>query len=293
MTLHRIDAASYPTVTSPRLPHAAAAGIIRDPMRPFFFGRDRRLYGALHEARGAARGVGVLLCYPGVQEYNVTHWAFRRLASLLVRAGFHVLRFDYSCTGDSEGETHDGRVDHWLEDIATAADELKDAAGVRKISLLGLRLGALLAARAVSAGLEVKDLVLWEPVFTGAGYVAELERLDEELLTRKMQRIVWPRVELAGHPFPSSLRAALLGSSLEPLVPRAASRISFFLTHHGSAADATCGAWQRAGLDPKVHVVEERRGGVSGAAGDSAVLYEAMLEAIALELGRGRSLVAA
>src|SRR5262245_41582517 len=115
-------------------------------MRPFFFGRERRLYGALHEAPGTPRGTGVLLCYPGVQEYNVTHWAFRKLAGLLARDGFQVLRFDYSCTGDSQGDVRDGRLEHWVEDIAMAADELKDAGGVRKVSLVGLRLGAMLAA---------------------------------------------------------------------------------------------------------------------------------------------------
>jgi len=42
-------------------------------MRTFFFGTRRRLYGTLARA-GAGEETGVMLCYPGVQEYNMTHW---------------------------------------------------------------------------------------------------------------------------------------------------------------------------------------------------------------------------
>src|SRR5256885_14992333 len=106
-------------------------------MRSFFFGTGRRLYGALHEPRGAAKSTGVLLCYPGVQEYNLTHWAFRKLAGQLAREGLPAMRFDWSCTGDSEGDIDDGAISHWVEDVATAADELRDASGVRRISIVG------------------------------------------------------------------------------------------------------------------------------------------------------------
>src|SRR3954469_12504453 len=71
------------------------------PMKSFFFGTGRRLYGTLHEAKGTQKSTGVLLCYPGVQEYNMTHWAFRKLAGLITKSGMPVLRFDYSCSGDS------------------------------------------------------------------------------------------------------------------------------------------------------------------------------------------------
>ena len=74
-------------------------------MKPLFFGEaNRRLYGVYHPPAKPSRHA-VLLCYPGMQEYNAAHWMFRRLATSLSREGHHVLRFDYYGTGDSDGET--------------------------------------------------------------------------------------------------------------------------------------------------------------------------------------------
>jgi hypothetical protein len=42
------------------------------------------------------------------------------------------------------------------------------------VSLLGLRLGALVAAAACSRGLEVERLLLWDPVLSGEAYATEL-----------------------------------------------------------------------------------------------------------------------
>lgn len=251
-------------------------------MRTFFFGGARRLNGVLHEAQGAAKSTGVLLCYPGVQEYNLTHWAFRKLAGLLARQGFHALRFDYSCTGDSAGNLYDADVHHHVEDIVTAADELKDAAGVRRVSVIGMRLGALLAARAVSQGLSVRDLLLWEPVFEGPEYVQQLEQLDHHLASRKHHRITQPRIELAGYPFPSRMRAALEALSLEKSVPKAARRVAMFLMNDAPAVEATCVAWRRFGVVATTRFVHEESGGLFGSAGDgdSAVHYNAMLSAL-------------
>src|SRR5581483_1362674 len=135
-------------------------------MKPLFFGDSkRRLYGVLQEPVGNARETGVVLCYPAPQEYHMTHWAFRRLAALLAKAGFPALRFDYSCTGDSSGSAHAASPEAWAQDVAAAAAELKDLTGVRKVALLGMRFGAAVATRAVATlGLKVSHLVLWEPV---------------------------------------------------------------------------------------------------------------------------------
>ena len=116
-------------------------------MEPHYFGSsDRQLLGIYHPPRGGARAHGVVLCPPAPQEYMRTHMVLRKLASTLAHDGFHVLRFDYYGTGDSSGGPRDGSLGEWCQNIVTAAADLKECSGVTKVSLLGLRLGATLAA---------------------------------------------------------------------------------------------------------------------------------------------------
>src|SRR6185503_18450344 len=121
-------------------------------MQPFYFGTsEQQLFGVYHAAEsGSSKRAGVVLCQPVGHEYLRAHRAFRNLAMALAGQGFHVLRFDYFATGDSAGDGEQLSVRQCLSDLATAIDELKDIAGVTKVSLVGLRLGATFAALAAS-----------------------------------------------------------------------------------------------------------------------------------------------
>ena len=145
-------------------------------MNPFYFGSSKSpLFGVHHPPKARTpRNAGVVLCAPFGQEYMRSHRAFRQLAMLLSRAGFHVLRFDYSATGDSAGESTDGDVTQWAADIGTAVEELKDMANLKRVSLVGLRLGAALAAIAERGRTDVDALVLWDPAVDGKRYLAEI-----------------------------------------------------------------------------------------------------------------------
>jgi alpha-beta hydrolase superfamily lysophospholipase len=145
-------------------------------MNPLFFGSQPRvLFGVYHPpAARVALGQGVVLCYPFGQEYMRAHRAFRQLAMMLSRKGFHVFRFDYYGTGDSAGAGEEVTVDQWVEDVGTAVDELKDTAGLDRVSLVGLRLGAALATLAASCRTDIESLVLWSPVVDGGAYLTEL-----------------------------------------------------------------------------------------------------------------------
>jgi pimeloyl-ACP methyl ester carboxylesterase len=145
-------------------------------MNPFFFGSsEKQLYGVYHPPRGRdIRETGILLCYPLGQEYMRGHRAFRQLSLLLSRAGYPVFRFDYFGTGDSAGTGEEAMLGQWLEDVGIAIEELKDTAGVTRVSLIGLRLGAALAALAAERREDIDRLVLWDPVVRGSDYVDEL-----------------------------------------------------------------------------------------------------------------------
>jgi pimeloyl-ACP methyl ester carboxylesterase len=145
-------------------------------VNPFYFGSSERpLLGVHHPPKGRdARAEGVVLCYPMGQEYMRCHRAFRQLANLLVRRGFHVFRFDYFGTGDSAGASAEGSLAQWRADVDQAIAEFQDNASLRRVSLVGLRLGAALAALAAAGRSDVERLVLWDPVVRGSSYVAEL-----------------------------------------------------------------------------------------------------------------------
>jgi pimeloyl-ACP methyl ester carboxylesterase len=150
-------------------------------VNPFYFGSSKRpLFGIHHPPKSdVQRNLGVVLCPAIGQDYMRTHRGLKQLAIQLSKSGFHVLRFDYFGTGDSAGESTEATIEQWIDDVGDAIDELKDAASVRQVSLVGIRLGAAVAAQAAHGHPEVSSLVLWDPVVTGPAYVEELTSLGQ------------------------------------------------------------------------------------------------------------------
>jgi pimeloyl-ACP methyl ester carboxylesterase len=145
-------------------------------MTPFYFGSsDRQLFGIYEAARCAPVKGATVLCHPWGPEYIHAHRSLRKLSNMLAATGFHTLRFDYFGTGDSAGDMTEAGLAGWEADIRTAMSELLDITGAKQVSLVGLRLGAALAANvAVAAGAKVSSLVLWDPVLSGEEHVREL-----------------------------------------------------------------------------------------------------------------------
>ena len=187
-------------------------------MRCFFFGTGgRQLYGALHPAESVrTRSTAVVLAYPSLFEFNASHAAFRRLASLLERAGFPTLRFDYSGMGDSEGAPTESFCRDWAVDIATACHELSALSRARNICVVGLRIGATLAVQASSLT-ALDQLVLWEPVLSGQRYLEQLEQLDRRQRITRLYPRPAPRDELLGFSFSQAHRAELARLNVMPM----------------------------------------------------------------------------
>jgi alpha-beta hydrolase superfamily lysophospholipase len=145
------------------------------------------LFGWYHPPRGGARrGHGAVLCNPVGDDLVRAHRPLRHLAERLAALGMPVLRFDYRGTGDSAGdEAEPARVPGWLEDVDTAIDELRARSGVERVFLIGLRLGATLAAAAAERRQDVEGVVLWSPYPSGRAYVADVTRTHQ--LHRKLE----------------------------------------------------------------------------------------------------------
>lgn len=208
-------------------------------MIPRFFGSaERSLFGIYHPPAGAVpRRAAVLLCNPGPQEQYQTHFAYVKLARMLSREGMHVLRFDYFGTGDSAGSSRDATLGQWVDDIDTAAEELRDVSGIRRISLVGSRLGAILSLRAVRRGLRATTVVLWDPISSGAAYLAALQSAQRRVLDGLTypEDNTRPHDELLGYPMPSAMRAAVLEMRLLDEIREGPANLSLVAGHPDAA----------------------------------------------------------
>ena len=145
----------------------------RERARARYFGPDRRLFGIFEEA-ATPSDRGVVLCHPHGADYDSAFRSFRILGTRFSRAGFHVLRFDYLGTGDSWGDTEDASIGQWTQDTVAAIHELRTSRDLRQITVVGLRLGATIAALAAADCGAVDQLVAWAPVVEGRDYLAAL-----------------------------------------------------------------------------------------------------------------------
>ncbi len=147
---------------------------------PLYFRTENEpLFGWLHmPLQVSPVASGIVICPPIGYEYISCHRTIRHLADHLGAQGFPTLRFDYHGTGDSSGKDEDAaRVDAWLESIRVAVRQLKHASGCKKVGLVGVRIGATLAA-VIAEEIELECLILWAPCVNGKKYLREMAFLD-------------------------------------------------------------------------------------------------------------------
>lgn len=146
---------------------------------PVFFSRGGvSLFGVLHQPAGAPTGHPWVFCHPFAEEKLWTHRVFVSFARRLAASGHVVFRFDYMGNGDSAGEFADSSLASALADVRGAIDYVRHHTGSAQVSLLGLRLGATIAALAAESATDVRQLVLWAPVIDGARYMQEMLRTN-------------------------------------------------------------------------------------------------------------------
>jgi pimeloyl-ACP methyl ester carboxylesterase len=233
-------------------------------MNPIYFGNGRRrLFGIYESPRvGSANTRAVVLCHPWGSEYVHAHRSMRQLAIKLTVAGFHCLRFDYFGTGDSAGDTTEGELKGWEADIESAIEELQETTGRAEVSLVGLRLGATLAASvAAKQRGAIETLVLWDPVVSGEEYLQGLH-VASALMPRR-QPAARPAEsggghEILGFPLPASLAREFQAIDLSALLPLLPARTLILVSHplpsHDSLRPAL--AMRSAGSLPIEHVVD-------------------------------------
>ncbi len=129
------------------------------------------LYLVRHDAL-TPRGL-IVLVPPFAEEKKAAQRAVVEAARAFASSGFTTWRFDFRGTGDSAGEQGQVSCEDWLADLCAVMATARAEQPALPLTLVGLRFGAALAWLAAEADGGVDQLVLWEPVTSGASYMRQ------------------------------------------------------------------------------------------------------------------------
>lgn len=115
----------------------------------------------------------VIFVHGFAEEMNKSRRMAARMSRLLAADGWRVVQRDLCGCGDSSGEFVDASWTAWVDDIDA---ELALAIAGSPVWLWCLRAGALLAPAVLSRHRGV-DLLLWQPVLSGAQHLQQFLRL--------------------------------------------------------------------------------------------------------------------
>lgn len=111
----------------------------------------------------------------------------------MARSGIHTFRFDYRGTGDSFGNPEDIlSIAQWTDDIRSAIEHVRGETRAANVMLIGLRLGATLAAMVARQNTDVNSLVFWEPVFCGKTYLQNIRQMHKNMIDMWVCRMETP-----------------------------------------------------------------------------------------------------
>ena len=155
-----------------------------------------RIFAGLHRpTKPATRAI--VMCHPLGEEKLWAHRVFVSFGRDLAKAGFAVLRFDFRGEGDSDRAFQQTDLETRIQDACLAVDAARTLnPSVTEVTLLGLRLGAGIAAAAAARRGDVARLVLWDPVVDGAAYMQTVLRLNLMYQMAIHRRVIENRDEL-------------------------------------------------------------------------------------------------
>jgi len=135
--------------------------------KPLYFRNAGALIAAtLHLPRGAGRCAGVVCCHGFGGQKCEPNFIFVRLSRRLAKEGIASLRLDFRGSGESEGEFEHTTVRGQVSDARAALAQLKKIARVdsKRLGIVGLSFGGLVAALTAAREPSLKSVVLWGAV---------------------------------------------------------------------------------------------------------------------------------
>ncbi|WP_295762702.1 hydrolase 2, exosortase A system-associated [Undibacterium sp.] len=188
------------------------------------------VYHSVENAKTAHRAI--LLVPPFAEEINKSRHMLSTLARTLASHGYAVLLVDLDGCGDSHGELRDSSWESWRQDLAAVYKYLRQRTHL-PISLLGLRLGALLALDFLKIDkYPIDQLVLWQPAINGRQLLNQFLRLrlasdmlsGKQDMTSSTQTIrkallAGEVIEIGGYELPPQLAAAIDAQKIADYLP--------------------------------------------------------------------------
>jgi alpha/beta superfamily hydrolase len=160
------------------------------PEPHFFSSGPERLWGVWRAPQNPSRVW--IICPPFAEEEKSAHRTLAEICERLAVRGDASLHFALRGTGDSSGEFSQATLDAWRDDIRAACDAARTRFPDAELYLLGLRLGASLAAQLANQT-GAKQLILLEPVLQGKTVLSALSQ-------RKKLRAAMTQHEAAAQP---------------------------------------------------------------------------------------------
>lgn len=161
--------------------------------------QGERVFHGFHEsALGPVPVACAVIASPVHEEKKCSHRPLVDLARLTASRGVACLRFDYRYTGDSSGEPSRLSLSSMAADLGLAIDRARALSGLHKVDLVGLRLGADVAAIVTECHEFVDRLVLAAPVISGARYLSQARVRSRIRGAMTYGDARGPRDELAG-----------------------------------------------------------------------------------------------
>jgi uncharacterized protein len=192
--------------------------------------KEQTLAGIIEMPAGAGPYPAVVLCHGFTGWMNEPRWP--KLSQALAKAGYAVLRFDFTGNGDSEGQLSEGTVAQEVDDLKAALDFLgrKNFIDKERIGVVGHNLGGSIAL--ITAGTDprikavagLSTLVLYENYakHSFAPFMAELAR-NRYFMYNKIHYDGRVRV----HKITKSFVESLQGTNLEAEVKKVTQPIMF------------------------------------------------------------------
>ena len=137
----------------------------------FFESGGNKLFAAFFLPKeGVPVSEGYIICPPFAEEKKSSQTILVNLARVICKNNIPVLMFDYYGCGDSEGDFKDSNLSLWIENTVDAVNMLKNLTRLRKVIMIGLRLGGFIASK-VSEKIDfIEEVILIEPVLTPNQY---------------------------------------------------------------------------------------------------------------------------